>query len=165
MSRQVLELESLLQELIAENQRLLKHLQSQQAAMRAMDAVAMDAAARQQDASRMRLLALEARRRNTVNQILQQNGKRLGLNVTIAEIAGWYPARSAELLKLRNQLKDVVQQVQTRAQVAGRVAGSLLGHLNTVVRLIAGAVEKAGVYTKQGVPKVSSRIGVMEAVG
>jgi hypothetical protein len=113
----------------------------------------------------MRLLALEARRRNTVNQILQQNGKRLGLNVTIAEIAAWYPARSAELLKLRKQLKDVVQQVQTRAQVAGRVAGAVLGHLNTVVRLIAGAVEKAGLYTQQGVPKVSSRIGVMEAVG
>jgi hypothetical protein len=165
MSRQVLELESLLQELIAENQRLLKHLQSQQAAMRTMDVAAMDASARQQDASRMRLLALEARRRNTVNQILQQNGKRLGLNVTIAEIAAWYPARSAELLKLRKQLKDVVQQVQTRAQVAGRVAGAVLGHLNTVVRLIAGAVEKAGLYTQQGVPKVSSRIGVMEAVG
>jgi hypothetical protein len=164
MSRQVLELESLLQELIAENQRLLKHLQSQQVAMRAMDLAAMDAAARQQDGSRMRLLALETRRRNTVAQILQQNNKR-GPNVTIADIAGWYPTRSAELLKLRGQLKDIVQQVQTRAQVAGRVAGALLGHLNTVVRLIAGAVEKAGLYTKQGVPKVSSRIGVMEAVG
>jgi hypothetical protein len=164
MSRQVLELESLLQELIAENQRLLKHLQSQQVAMRAMDLAAMDAAARQQDGSRMRLLALETRRRNTVAQILQQNNKR-GPNITIADIAGWYPTRSAELLKLRGQLKDIVQQVQTRAQVAGRVAGALLGHLNTVVRLIAGAVEKAGLYTKQGVPKVSSRIGVMEAVG
>lgn len=164
MSRQVLELEALLQELIAENQRLLKHIQSQQAAMRTMDTTAMDVAARQQDASRMRLLSLEARRRNTVTLILQQNNKR-GPNVTIAEIAAWYPARSAELLKLRNQLKDIVQQVQTRAQVAGRVAGAVLGHLNTVVRLIAGAVEKAGLYTKQGVPKVSSRIGVMEAVG
>jgi hypothetical protein len=37
--------------------------------------------------------------------------------------------------------------------------------LNTVVRLLAGAVEKAGLYTKHGVPQVSSRIGVMEAVG
>ena len=27
------------------------------------------------------------------------------------------------------------------------------------------AVEKAGLYTKQGIPQVSSRIGVMEAVG
>jgi hypothetical protein len=37
--------------------------------------------------------------------------------------------------------------------------------LNTVVRLIAGAVEQAGVYTKTGSPKVSGRIGVLEAVG
>jgi hypothetical protein len=45
------------------------------------------------------------------------------------------------------------------------LAGAVLGHLNTVVRLIAGAVEQAGVYTKQGVPQVSARIGVIEAVG
>ena len=42
---------------------------------------------------------------------------------------------------------------------------ALLGHLNTVVRLIAGAVERAGVYTKTGAPQMSNRIGVMEAVG
>ena len=41
----------------------------------------------------------------------------------------------------------------------------MLGHLNTVVRLLAGAVERAGVYTKDGIPRVASRIGIMEAVG
>ena len=49
--------------------------------------------------------------------------------------------------------------------MAGRLASAVLGHLNTVVRLLAGAVEKAGLYTKQGIPQVSARIGVMEAVG
>jgi len=32
------------------------------------------------------------------------------------------------------------------------------------VRLLAGSVEQAGLYTKHGVPKVSARIGMMEAV-
>jgi hypothetical protein len=131
--------------------------------MKAVDASAMDAAARLQEASRMRLLALETKRRNVVQQIVNQNNKRG--TATVGDIASWYPARSAQLLKLRGQLKDVVQEVANRAQIAGRVAGAVLGHLNTVVRLIAGAVEKAGLYTKQGVPSMSSRIGVMEAVG
>ena len=44
----------------------------------------------------------------------------------------------------------------------------IVGPGNTYVqlakRLLAGAVERAGVYTKDGVPRVSSRIGIMEAV-
>ena len=164
MLRQVLELETVMQEMISEHQRLLKHLQLQQAAMKDVDASAMDAAARLQEACRMRLLSLEVKRRNLVLQLIQQNNKRGG-TATVEEIASWYPARAAQLMKLRAQLKDVVQQVATRAQIAGKVAGAVLGHLNTVVRLIAGAVEKAGLYTKQGVPSMSSRIGVMEAVG
>jgi hypothetical protein len=69
------------------------------------------------------------------------------------------------LLKLRAELKDVINRVQARTHVAGKLASAVVGHLNTVVRLLAGAVEKAGLYTKQGIPQVSSRIGVMEAVG
>jgi hypothetical protein len=68
-------------------------------------------------------------------------------------------------MKLRDELKAAIQSVQKRSNIAGKVASAVLGHLNTVVRLLAGAVEKAGLYTKQGIPQVSSRIGVMEAVG
>jgi hypothetical protein len=47
--------------------------------------------------------------------------------------------------------------------VSARVAQSLLGHLNTAVRLLAGAVERGGgVYTKQGAPKLTRRIGSIE---
>jgi hypothetical protein len=41
----------------------------------------------------------------------------------------------------------------------------VLGHLNVAVRALSGAVQQAGVYTKTGLPKVSGRIGAMEAVG
>jgi len=75
------------------------------------------------------------------------------------------PASRNSLLKLRDELRDLAARITARTHVAGRLAGAVLGHLNTVVRLLAGAVEKTGVYTKQGVPRVSSRIGVMEAVG
>ena len=43
--------------------------------------------------------------------------------------------------------------------------GAVLGHLNTIVRLISGSVSKAGIYNKRGVPRMTNRIGVIEAVG
>jgi hypothetical protein len=163
MSRQILELETVLQELIGEHERMLKHLTAHHAAMKALDRVAMEAAARLQEGSRLRLLALENRRRNLVTVIGQQHGKRG--KVALTDIAGWYPARQLTLLKLRTQLMDLIQQVANRTQISSKLAGAVLGHLNTVVRLIAASVEKAGLYTKNGIPKVSARIGVMEAIG
>ena len=163
MLRQVSELEAVLNELIAEHQRLLAHLLTQQSAMKVFDLKGMDATANFQEASRLRIIKLETRRRAIVAQISRAQGARVDL--TIAEVARLVPARSEILLKQRAMLKDLIQQVSTRVQVAGKLAGAVLGHLNTIVRLFAGAVEKAGLYTKHGVPQVSSRIGVMEAVG
>ena len=163
MLRLVSELEAILNELIAENQRLLKHLSSHQTAMKEFDLKAMDTSANFQEASRLRIGKLETKRRSIVSQFSRLQGVRADL--TIAEIAKLVPQRGDVLLKQRAMLKDLIMQVSSRAQVAGKLAGAVLGHLNTIVRLLAGAVEKAGLYTKHGVPQVSSRIGVMEAVG
>ncbi|MEZ0264134.1 MAG: flagellar export chaperone FlgN [Phycisphaerae bacterium] len=163
MSRQVHELELLLQGLIDEHAKLLGHVDAHQAAMRTLDLKAMDAAVSMQEACRLRVNVLENKRRLLVGQIARAH--RMTQQVTVAEIAALYPPSSAKLLSLRTKLKEQITQIQSRTHVAGRVASAVLGHLNTVVRLIAGAVEKAGLYTKQGVPQVSARIGVMEAVG
>lgn len=163
MLRLVLELEGILNELIAEHERLLKHLLTQQIAMKGFDLKAMDATANFQEASRLRIGRLEAKRRLIVSQISRAQNARA--DMTIAEIAELIPQHGDVLLRQRSTLKDLIQQVSTRAQVAGKLAVAVLGHLNTIVRLLAGAVEKAGLYTKHGVPQVSSRIGVMEAVG
>lgn len=163
MSRQVSELETILQQLIAEHRKLLSYLEAHQSAMKKFDLKAMDDAGRLQEAGRIRITLLENRRRAMTVQL----GKlfRMEGDVTLKKLAAAFPARAESLLQLRTELKSVIQAVQSRAFVAGRVAGAVLGHLNTAVRLFSGAVEKAGVYTKHGVPKVSARIGVMEAVG
>ena len=163
MSRQISELEAILIELIAEHQRLLKHLHAQQTAMKQFDLKTMDAAANQQEASRLRIAALEAKRRLIVEQLTRAQNAREGL--TISDIAKLHPQRGPILFDLRAKLKDLIAQVSTRATVSGKLAGAVLGYLNTVVRLLAGAVGKAGLYTKHGIPQVSTRIGVMEAVG
>lgn len=163
MSRQISELETILQQLVVEHGKLLRYVEAQQAAMKSFDLSAMDDALAQQEASRLRIVAMENKRR----AMTQQLGKLLKLpgEPRIPELARFFPQKSQSLLALRAELKDLMAKIATRTHVSGRIAGAVAGHLNTVVRLLAGAVERAGLYTKNGVPKVSARIGMMEAVG
>jgi flagellar FlgN protein len=163
MQKEVSQLQIILQQLITEHDKLLTHLSAQQAAMKKMDLSAIDKLTGLQDATRMRIAALDGKRKTLVTQlalILKLQG-----TPTLSRLAESIPQYKQSLFSLRDQLKSKVEQVATKSTIAGRVAGALLGHLNTVVRLLAGAVEQAGLYTKQGTPQVSTRIGVMEAVG
>ena len=163
MSRLLPDLENILRGLADEHRRMLAHVESQQAAMKAFDLKALDDARNQQEASRLRLAGLESKRRLLVGQIAK--GLKLEGNVTLTRLADLHPLRRDALLQLRDEIKALALAIESRLHVAGRLSSAVLGHLNTVVRLLAGAVEKAGLYTKHGVPSVSSRIGVMEAVG
>jgi len=163
MSRQISELEAVLRQLIQEHARLLGQVARHEAAMQAFDLHAMDDAGREQEASRLRIALIDQRRRALVLQIAKSINHPGEL--TIRRIAELDPAHGESLLGLRAQLKDVVEQVASRNKVSGKVATAVLGHLNTVVRLLAGAVERAGLYTKNGIPQVSTRIGGLEAVG
>jgi hypothetical protein len=163
MMRLLPDLILVLQQLVTEHESLLRHVLAYQAAMRALDLRAMDVAAGQQEACRLRIAALESRRKGLVGQI----GRLLRVegDLTLARLAELSGESAGQMMAQRERLKALAQEIARRTHVAGRLAAALLGHLNTVVRLIAGAVEQAGVYTRHGVPQVSSRIGVMEAVG
>lgn len=163
MSRQLSELEALLRQLIAEHRKLVRFVDDHQAAMRAMDLKAMDAAASQQEACRLRIATAENKRRMLAVVLAKQAG--IQGEPTLSRLAEAYPQRQKELIDLRDELKSVIMAVANKTHVAGKLAGAVLGHLNTVVRVIAGAVEQAGVYTRQGIPKVTARIGVVDAVG
>jgi len=163
MQREIAQLQLVLQQLIAEHEKLLAHLTNQQEAMKKLDLTALDQLTGLQDASRMRIAALDGKRKTLVNQLAAV--LKLPPTTTLKKLAEAIPGHKPALLALRDQLKVKVTEVATRSTVSGRVAGALLGHLNTVVRLLAGAVEQAGIYTKQGTPQVSTRIGIIEAVG
>src|SRR6185503_14481806 len=164
MSRQVVELEQTLQAMIDEHTKLLVHVDRHQTAMRSLDHKTMDDLVRLQESTRLRIAALETKRRSLIQTIARAH-RMTQTNLTVSDIANLYPPSAPKLNKLRAELRGLIEQVQLKTQIAGRLASAVLGHLNTVVRLLAGAVEKAGLYTKHGVPSVSSRIGVMEAVG
>lgn len=163
MSRQALELENLLRAMIAEHRRLLETMSPQQKAMRTCDLKSIDDIAANQEACRLRIATLETKRRMLVGQIAR--AAKLTGEMKIDRIAELFPERKAELLKLKNELQAIIRTISERTRVSSKVAGAVLGHLNTVVRLISGVVEQAGLYTRYGVPQVSARIGLLEAVG
>jgi hypothetical protein len=163
MSRQISELEAVLRQLIQEHTRLLTHVTAHSTAIQAFDLRTMDDAGREQEGCRLRITMLDQRRISIVQQIAK--AMNVSGELTVARIAKLDPEHAQSLLQLRAQLKEIVEQVSTRNKISGKVAGAVLGHLNTMVRLLAGAVERAGLYTKNGVPRVSSRIGGLETVG
>src|SRR5450432_1091632 len=163
MSRQLIELESVMSLLIEEHRRLLAHMQTQQAAMKKLESGAMEESLHRQEASRMRIISLESRRRLLVQQIAKFS--RLTPDATLAQIAAVAGPAGHKLVYLRDELKKVIREITEYTTVSGRLASAVLGHLNTAMRMFADAVGQAGTYTKNGIPRVSSRIGVMEAVG
>jgi hypothetical protein len=163
MSRQLLDLEVVLQQLIDEHRKLLAQVEQQYDAVRFYKPKEMKDIAVLQESTRLRVLKLDGQRRLLTQQLAKLY--KVEGDLTITKLMEMFPARAANLNKLRTELRSLMMQIKTKTHIAGRVAVSVLGHLNTIVRLLAGAVERAGVYTKYGVPKVSARIGAMEAVG
>ncbi len=162
MAVQINDLQLILQQLVAEHEKMLRLLEDQHKALRALDAPRVQVLSAQQEASRLRIAGLDSRRRMIVQQLCMAS--RLAGEPTITRLAAMFPQAGQSLLALRDKLRALAAAVSNRAQIAGKVAGALLGHLNTVVRMVAGVTEQARLYNKQGVHTVSKRIGMMEAV-
>jgi len=163
MSKTLADLEAVLNQILAEHRRLLTQLDAQQTAMKKFDLKAMASVAQFQEGSRIRLLSLDAQRRNLAAQLARD--LRIPGEVTLAGLAKLHPARSQALLQLRREMRETIDAIRLRTNVSSRLANAVLGHLNTALRIFAGAIHKAGLYTKQGTPRIASRIGVMETIG
>jgi FlgN protein len=114
-------------------------------------------------ATRLRINELENKRRGVMRQITTM--LKLSEEPKLTKLAELFPPHAPNLLKARAELRDLAAKISRRTQGSARLASAVLGHLNTVVRLFASAVERAGIYTRQGIPRVASRVGVMDAVG
>lgn len=157
------DLENILRQLVAEHQKLLGHLEAQQKAMKTLNTPGINAAVAAQEASRLQILSLDAQRKAVTTQLSRE--MRLEGEPTISRLAALGGPRSPRLLQLRDELRGLIQTVRNRTQIGARLAGAMLGHLNTTLRLLAGAVEGTGVYNARGVPRLAGHIGVMNAVG
>ena len=161
--RQVADLESLLQRILEQYLQLTAEVQQQQQAMKVGDLPAMALAGRREEAIRLRLAAMETRRKQLTSELGRLHREEGEL--TIGRLAELHPQVGPRLLDVRDRLKATVLQLQEQMSVSSRIAGAVLGHLNTAIRILASAAQSAGVYTKYGVPQVADRLGVVEAVG
>jgi hypothetical protein len=163
MSRQIQEIETVLQQLVDEHRKVIVQLAKQHDAMKRFAVREMEDIAQLQESTRLRIIKLELQRRTLTQQIVKLY--KLKGTPTITQLAEMFPQHRESLGQLRDELRGVMTEVKTKTQMASRVAGAVLGHLNTVVRLLAGVVEKAGTYTRFGVPRVAPRISSIEAIG
>ena len=162
--KQVQDLEVVLQGLIAEHAKVRAYADASATGMRALDLAAMDRTTNLQEAARLRIAALENRRRNLVRQIARVHA--LGEDPKLALLADLYPARRVALLRLRDELRAVVADAVGRNRIAGRLAFGILGHLNTALRIITGAFEyDPRLYTKSGLFFPRPRFGQTNAFG
>jgi hypothetical protein len=156
-------LESILQRIHEQYRQLAGEVQLQQQAMKRNDLPAMGNSARRQEAIRLRISAQETKRKQLTGEL----GRlcRVEGEMTIGKLAQLHPQRGPRLLELRDQLKATVSLLHEQMTISSRIAGAVLGHLNVAVQILASAAQSAGLYTKYGVPQVSSRLGIVEAVG
>jgi hypothetical protein len=146
-----------------DHRKLVDLVRRHEAAMRSLDAAAMETLAQQQEQVRTRILQAEARRRMVVAQLVRS--AKVAGEPTLTRLATAFPTHRVVFLKHRDDLRALAGEVKRRSAVAGRIAQAMAGHLNTAVRLLAAAVEGGGTYTKQGGPKLTRRLGSIEAVG
>lgn len=163
MLAQTSELERIMRQLIETHRSLIGAMESHQTAMKAMDPKAMERAGQDQQSLRRRILLLE--RQRIAATAARGRQLRLDQPVTLTMLAQADPQRGQVLMKLRQELKSLVEEAARRSQIASRLAGAVLGHLNTALRFVGGAMSQAGVYTRGGSPRMAGRIGVIEAVG
>jgi hypothetical protein len=163
MSRQLSEILSICTQIIAEQKRLLQQMESQHQAMKTLDVPSMEGLVSAQEDTRLRITMFDNRRKVLAKQIAAQ--LKLSGEPTLTKLAELFPAQGPAILKTRDDLRDAIERIQRRSQMSSKLCGAVLGHLNTVGRLIAGAMRRAGIYTKQGVREITGRIGVMDAVG
>jgi hypothetical protein len=162
MSRPLDELQAVLAQLIEQQRKLLAETDRHQAAIRTMNVAGMESSRARQEAIRLTIAALEPRRRLVTEPLAA------AMKIpapTLTQLADLHPQHRAKLLAQRDELRQIISQITQRTTVAGKITGAVLTHLNRVVRLMAGTMQQAGVYTKHGVPKLAPRIGAIETVG
>lgn len=169
MSATLDELERLLGLLVSEQRKLRASLDRQRAAMQSLDARSIEQIVSEQEGIRTRVVAIETRRRAISLQAARELRLQLAPNTdpSLTQLMSVVtdPLRRGRLQVLRDELRQVLQELAASSHVAGRLAGAVLGHLNTAMRVLQSAMRDAGTYSKTGAPKMGGRLGALEAVG
>ena len=143
------ELLTLLRELLAGQDRLLKLAVARREAMRVFDIARLETLAAQERTEALRMADLDRRRQGLVGQFRAVLGK--GAEATVSEIARRVnePARS-QLLGLAAQLKETVAQVERSTRINATISETVVKSLAKVLKVVTGLAQHAGLYMRNG---------------
>ena len=168
MDKLVQELLSLLRDLLAGQERLLKLALARRDAMRIFDIQKLESLSSQERAETTTLASLDRRRQALVAQFRVHFGK-TGINVlepTVSEIARRSPEPAkTQLLALAAQLKETVEQLDRNTRINSAVSDSVVKGLAKVLKVVTGLAQHAGLYMRNGRKAAMQGIHLLEVTG
>ena len=149
MDKLVTELLTLLRELLAGQDRLLKLALARREAMRVFDIARLETLAAQERTEALRMAELDRKRQLLVGQFKAALGK--GVEPTVTEIARRVnePVKS-RLLGLAGQLKETVEQVERNTRINATISETVVKGLAKVLKVVTGLAQHAGLYMRNG---------------
>jgi hypothetical protein len=149
MDKLVAELLTLLRELLAGQDRLLKLALARREAMRVFDIARLEMLAAQERTETLRMAGLDRQRQTLAGQFRAVLGK--GVEPTVSEIARRVnePVKS-RLLGLAGQLKETVEQVERNTRINATISETVVKGLAKVLKVVTGLAQHAGLYMRNG---------------
>jgi uncharacterized membrane protein YdfJ with MMPL/SSD domain len=164
MDKLILELITLLTEMLLTQQRLLQIATSRQEAMRSFDVERLNTLLEQERGETQRAEGYEQRRNKLVQQFQSLAGKETPASVTeIAKRAG-EPMKS-QLLGLAGQLKGVVEQLDRHTRINAKISETVVKALAKVLKVMTGLAQHAGLYMRNGRKAAMKGIHLLEVTG
>jgi hypothetical protein len=168
MDKLVQELLSLLRELLAAQERLLKLALARRESMRTFDIARLELLTGQERLETSALAALDRRRQELIAQF-RTHFSRTGGNtaeVNVSEIArrAPEPART-QLLALAAQIKSTVEQLERNTRINTAVSDAVVKGLAKVLKIVTGLAQHAGLYMRNGRKAAMHGIHLLEVTG
>jgi len=152
-----------MRELLAEQQQLLGALDAQLVALRTFRIDQINNATKDQETVRLRIARIDQRRKHVIAQILRTH--RNLSKPTLTKIAELFPERSIFLIQLRDELVNILAQIQERTNLINKIASGVVNHLNGTVRVIAQAAAGPATYSRNGNVSMPGKVSTLSAVG
>jgi flagellar biosynthesis/type III secretory pathway chaperone len=149
MDKLVMELLTLLREILAGQQRLLKLAIARRDAMRSYDLQQLESLAGQERIAMQSIASSNQERAALTGRFRQLLGRNVEPNVT--EIGRRTPEPlKTQLLALAAEVRTIAEQVERNTRINATVSSTVVKSLAKVLKIVTGLAQHAGLYMRNG---------------
>lgn len=163
--KQIDRLEAMLREQLELHRQLHGVLQRKRAALREAKRAELDDCCRAENGFVQKISELEKKRLTLVGELTLKVSLQAREPMRLDELAGHLPEPSrGRLLVLRQQLRDLMQQVRADAHVVRRATEALARHMQGLMQSVAAAINGSGSYGATGAtPAAAMKLSTFSA--